>query len=68
MNYKSGVYVKSPNAKLDGGHAVTLVGYGTEEGIDFWKIQNSWGPDWGEKGFFKIKRGVNECGIESDLS
>jgi len=37
-------------------HAVTLVGYGEEQGRKFWQIQNSWGPDWGEKGFLKLLR------------
>lgn len=28
-------------------------------------MQNTWGPDWGENGFFKLKRGVDESAIES---
>lgn len=49
-------------------HAVTVVGYGTENGVDYWKIRNSWGPDWGEDGYFRIKRGENICGISAMLS
>jgi len=45
-------------------HAVLVVGYGTEDGVDYWLVKNSWGSNWGAGGFIKIKRGVNMCGIE----
>ena len=45
-------------------HAVVLVGYGTENGLDYWIVRNSWGPNWGEKGHFRIQRGINLCQIE----
>jgi len=71
--YKSGVYhhvalLSGPFQPLElTNHAVLLVGYGTDEatGDDFWIVKNSWGPDWGEDGFFRIRRGTDECGIES---
>ncbi|TRY80446.1 hypothetical protein TCAL_13222 [Tigriopus californicus] len=40
--------------------AVTLIGYGIHEGTPFWKIKNSWGSEWGNKGYMKIKQG-REC-------
>merc|ERR1712137_83769 len=66
MSYKSGVYQKHWYELLpEGGHAVKIVGWGTEDGVDYWLVANSWNTSWGEDGFFKIKRGTDHCGIES---
>jgi len=51
MNYKSGVYSYVSGKKL-GGHAVLLVGYNDDE--QYFIVKNSWGPGWGEDGFFRI--------------
>ena len=53
--------------KNKGGHAIRIVGWGVEGGVDYWKIANSWNPFWGEKGYFRIVRGTDECGIEDDV-
>lgn len=66
LTYKSGVYQRTTGSPL-GGHAVKLVGWGVENGTPYWKIANSWNEDWGEKGYFRIKRGTNECGIEGQV-
>ena len=50
-----------------GGHAVKIIGWGVEDGEDYWLVANSWNADWGDKGFFKILKGVNECGIEGQI-
>merc|ERR1719229_124204 len=72
MYYSDGVYkseglhnqtAKPEWEKVD--HAVLLVGYGEDSGTPYWRIQNSWGPDWGEDGFFRMLRGKDESGIES---
>ena len=71
--YKSGIY-NDPECgtKLD--HGVLVVGYGTdyELNMDYWIIKNSWGKDWGENGYIKIQRNINDerglCGIAMNPS
>ena len=45
-----------------GGHAIKIIGWGNDNGIDYWLCVNSWGDSWGDKGTFKIKQG--NCGID----
>lgn len=49
-------------------HAVLLVGFGSEGAHEFWKVKNSWGPSWGEEGYFRIARGKGKCGINTQVS
>ncbi|GMI98023.1 hypothetical protein like AT4G01610 [Hibiscus trionum] len=66
-HYKSGVY-KHVTGGVLGGHAVKLIGWGTsDDGEDYWLLANQWNRGWGDDGYFKIVRGVDECGIESDV-
>ncbi|CAK9115114.1 unnamed protein product [Durusdinium trenchii] len=71
MSYRSGVYFRTPGAYGPlGGHAVRLLGWGTQEElkkepVDYWLLANSYSPLWGMHGLFKMRRGQNECGIES---
>lgn len=66
VSYKSGVY-QHVSGGLLGGHAIKMLGWGVENNTPYWLIANSWNPTWGDKGYFKIKRGTNECGIEDDI-
>jgi len=69
MYYKDGVYKSGPHKlhqeweQVD--HAVLLVGYGMDNGNPYWTMQNSWGDDWGEDGYFRMARGIDESGCES---
>ncbi|KAL0488577.1 dipeptidyl peptidase [Acrasis kona] len=72
MSYRSGVYSHKKTNELDGSHpweetnhAVLVVGWGELNGVKYWAVKNSWNQRWGNKGYFFIKRGTDECGIES---
>jgi len=68
-NYKSGVYTSKicKNGQKDVNHAVLAVGYDKDEasGLPYYLVKNSWGTSFGIKGYFKIVRGKNMCGIAS---
>jgi len=63
LSYQSGIY-HHVSGKYEGGHAIKLVGYGEENGEKYWICANSWDVNWGENGFFRIRRGHNDCEME----
>lgn len=72
MHYKEGIYhhtflTDTVNPFELTNHAVLLVGYGHchMTGQKYWIVKNSWGTAWGEEGYFRIRRGSDECSIES---
>lgn len=72
MHYKEGIYhhtgLRDPFNPFElTNHAVLLVGYGRchKTGQKYWTVKNSWGTGWGEGGYFRIRRGSDECSIES---
>ncbi|EGC39810.1 hypothetical protein DICPUDRAFT_74639 [Dictyostelium purpureum] len=67
--YNGGIYYSANCDKYRTTHAVVVLGYGTENGIDYWIIKNSWGPEWGEKGYFRMRRNIGDkCGIATSSS
>merc|ERR1719469_909489 len=64
--YIGGVLTHDCGTDLD--HGVLAVGFGTLDGVDYWKVKNSWNAKWGMDGYVLIQRGVNKCGIGNDPS
>lgn len=65
----AGIYEKTENATYLGGHAVKVIGWGVEyDNTEYWLMVNSWGPNWGDKGLFKIRKGTNECRVDNSFT
>ncbi|KAF3655577.1 Actinidain [Capsicum annuum] len=70
QHYKSGIFTGRCGTAVD--HGVVAVGYGTENGMDYWIVRNSWGASWGEKGYLKMERNIasrqGKCGLAIEPS
>uniref|UniRef100_A0A7C8ZKQ6 Phospholipase A(2) n=2 Tax=Opuntia streptacantha TaxID=393608 RepID=A0A7C8ZKQ6_OPUST len=68
--YESGIFSGKCGTALD--HGVAAVGYGTENGVDYWIVRNSWGSSWGEGGYVRMQRNIESktgiCGIAMEAS
>jgi C1A family cysteine protease len=72
QSYSSGV-ITSSACYTSLNHGVLVVGYGTENDVDYWLVKNSWGPSWGSAGYLKIQKSSSTndpgvCGISMQPS
>lgn len=68
MSYSSGVFMQPNCNSSQSNHALLLVGYGEENGTEYWLAKNSYGETWGESGYIKIATNRDEhCGIDTEL-
>jgi len=66
-NYTSGVF-QDTTGDMDIVHDISIVGYGVDNGTKYWTVRNSWGTHYGESGFVRVIRGINNIAIESDCA
>jgi C1A family cysteine protease len=67
--YKSGIFNANETCSGDVNHAVTLIGWNDDLGVDngYWILKNSWGSAWGEAGYMRIRYGISKVGYAANF-
>lgn len=66
--YSKGIYNEDKCSKDKINHNIAIIGYGSENGSDYWILRNSWGQSWGEEGYMRYTRNTGDkCGITGNV-
>lgn len=70
QSYKTGILTNATKCGTNIDHAVLAVGWGVENGTEYYLVKNSWGTSWGENGYVKIgiSEGAGTCGINQNVA
>ena len=68
QHYSTGILDNAVKCGTNLDHAVLVVGWGSEDGTEYWRVKNSWNTTWGDKGYirFAIIEGDGICGVQMD--
>jgi hypothetical protein len=64
--FYSGGIMKAAQCGTSLDHCVQIVAYDTSSATPYWNVRNSWGTDWGEKGFIRLQYGTDTCGVSKE--
>lgn len=64
--YTGGIITSACGTQLD--HCVQATGYGSDNGVPYWEVRNSWGSSWGESGYLRVERNKDLCGIAQEAT